>query len=289
MTLETLLADALGEHQITITRRTPCSGGCISRAEFIQVGDGRDFFVKSHPNGKDVFREEAKGLEAIRQLQQVRVPEPIAVGEAEDGPCLILEFVRSSRQKGSRFFETFGRQLAQLHQKSRQHQYGWTSDNFIGSTRQQNTHSDSWVDFFRQSRLQFQMHLARGHGYSSPELDRAVDALCARLEDLLDVNDGASLLHGDLWSGNYLVDESGSPTLIDPAVYFGHREAELSMTQLFGGFPDAFYSAYDEAWPMQPGWQDRTELYQLYHLLNHLNLFGPSYMASCLQIARRFS
>ncbi len=145
------------------------------------------------------------------------------------------------------------------------------------------------MDFWRSHRLGFQLRLAREHGVSDDELDRLGDRLMDRLDAWIDLSDEpACLLHGDLWGGNYLSDENGDPVLIDPAVYYGHREADLAMTRIFGGFEPAFYRAYEDEWPLPPGSEDRLPLYELYHLLNHLNLFGRSYRGRCVGILRRY-
>ena len=145
---------------------------------------------------------------------------------------------------------------------------------------------DLWIPFFRERRLLPQ--LRRGEGYLDEKDRRCAEKLLARLEELLPEPEAPSLLHGDLWSGNYITGPDGRAWLIDPAAYVGHREADLAMTELFGGYPAAFYDAYREAWPLQPGYEQRREIYNLYHLLNHLNLFGPSYLGSVRQILRRY-
>ena len=166
--------------------------------------------------------------------------------------------------------------------------HGFAHDNYLGSTPQQNPWQVDACELWRRHRLGYQLELARHNGQSNAELDRLGDRLLDRLDQWLGtLDEPASLLHGDLWSGNYLVSTAGQPVLIDPAVYCGPREADLAMTQLFGGFERSFYEAYESSWPLPPGSGERLEIFKLYHLLNHLNLFGGGYRASCLAILRR--
>jgi len=284
---------------------SPVGGGCIHRAEIVHLkngpGPGRTLFVKSNTGGAGsavaaMFRTEAAGLEALAAPAAIRVPrDPLhgSVGSGAGGESfLAMEAIASGRSSGrgkAGFFEDFGRRFARLHRATRGERFGFDHDNFIGSTPQPNGWMDDWVEFFRVRRLGFQIDLARERGHSDPELDRLMDRLLDRLDGLIDLPDEpACLLHGDLWSGNYLVGDQGEPVLIDPAVYYGHREADLAMTELFGGFSPAFYRAYEEEWPPPPGSAERRSLYQLYHLLNHLNLFGRGYRGQCVAIARRF-
>lgn len=287
----------------TITDSTPVGGGCIHNAEIALLQDGGRLFVKSSsgPDAADMFEREAEGLRALADPEAIRVPRDPLPGRTEpDGGAgetafLVMEAVPTGRQKAG-FFEDFGRRFARLHRLTAGSGgvggglFGFERDNYIGSTPQPNGWMDDWVAFFRERRLGFQIELARERGLSDGELDRLMDRLLDRLDDLIDLPDEpACLLHGDLWSGNYLSDDAGDPVLIDPATYSGHREADLAMTELFGGFGPTFYRAYEEEWPLPPGSPDRRELYKLYHLLNHLNLFGRGYRGRCVEIARRFA
>lgn len=230
-----------------------------------------------------MFECEAAGLRALAAANALRVPEVLAV--SEDG--LVLEFIPRGRKQED-FSTDFGRRFAMLHQQ-RGKASGFAHDNFIGSTPQENLPlSGSWNEaedergldwprFFIERRLRFQVELAAGNGHGH-ELANLLDRSEAAISELLKAAvEQPSLLHGDLWSGNYIVDEHGRACLIDPAVYYGHREADLAMTRLFGGFDHDFYHAYDEAWPLVHGYEERLPVYQLYHLLNHLNLFGGGY------------
>ncbi|MEJ2383389.1 MAG: fructosamine kinase family protein [Xanthomonadales bacterium] len=270
------------------------SGGCIADARIAEFADGSSVFVKS---GGGAFREEAAGLEELALAQAIRVPRVLAV----DAGGLVLERIEAAAACDG-FFELFGRRFAKLHER-RGRACGFAADNTIGATPQPNApltgrwdalpnapgDGADWPGFFLERRLRFQAELAERNGHGSALrhlLDRAEPVV---LELLAAAPEPPSLLHGDLWSGNFMTDEAGEPCLVDPAVYYGHREADLAMTRLFGGFAPAFYAAYAEALPLAPGHADRLPLYQLYHLLNHLNLFGGSYYAQSERILRRFA
>ena len=265
------------------------SGGCINSAICCCLENGKRYFVKFNRSVPDVFGLESEGLEAIRSTGAFKVPEVIGFGKTElETQFLVLEFIPPA-PKAKNFFEVFGRQLAQMHQANHeQSRFGFASDNFIGSTPQKNAWHKDWVEFFAVQRLEFQLKLANDNGWATPELNKRCDKLILQLDRFIgSSSEPPALLHGDLWSGNYLISSQGNPVLIDPAVYFGARESEFGMIKLFGGFNSEFYHAYNEAYPLADGWQQRTDIYQLYHLLNHLNLFGTSYLSGCLQILRK--
>lgn len=285
-----LISRSTGTNGFSIDAIQACGGGCIHRAELVRLSDGRVFFVKSNRRSADVFAKEAEGLAAIEAAGAIAVPRIIALGGLPDeASCLVLEAISSSQPQPG-FWAQFGNQFARLHQMTRAACFGWSSDNYLGSSQQKNDGKDDWVDFFAECRLAFQLRLARNGGRGSMELFRLGQRLMDRLDKLIgNPRQTPSLLHGDLWSGNYLVGHEGQPVLIDPAVSYGSREADLAMPLLFGGFPREFFDAYQETWPLDDGWLDRVELYKLYHLLNHLNLFGSGYLDSCLEILRRFA
>jgi protein-ribulosamine 3-kinase len=261
-------------------------GGCIAQAMIATFSDGSRVFVKTVEGLPGMFACEAQGLAALADADAIRVPEVLVAGEGG----LVLEEIQSA-PKCSGFFKLFGRSFARLH-AHRGQVFGLSSNNFIGSTVQINTpvgNGDSWPEFYLERRLRFQAELAQTNGHGG-ELLGLLELGENRIVDLLGESvEPPSILHGDLWGGNYLVDELGKPCLIDPAVYFGHRESDLAMTRLFGGFDPAFYSAYQEAFPLAPGHEARLPLYQLYHLLNHLNLFGSAYYSQCRTILQRYA
>ncbi len=294
--VEELIARATGD-AARVVRSSSAGGGCINAARTLELDDGRCFFVKSNPDPlPGMFEREAEGLEALAAAVAIRVPRPVGSGGGgEVPPFLVLEAIATG-QPGPGFAEDFGRRFAALHRRSPGHRgpggeaFGFDHDNYLGATPQPNGWCADWCDFWRRRRLGHQLELARKRGLSDRRLDRLGDRLLGRLEDLLGApEEPAALLHGDLWGGNYMVGEGGEPVLIDPAVYCGRREADLAMTMLFGGFEPRFYAAYEEAWPLAPGSAERLEIYQLYHLLNHLNLFGRGYRSGCVAILERFA
>ena len=282
------LAEA-GEGTIEIAAANPVAGGSINRAFRADLAGGRKLFVKAHVTAPaEMFEREAEGLAALAGAGSLRVPRDPLPGAAEGVSFLIMEWIDGG-SPGEGFFERFGRRFARLHRASSEGgRFGFPHDNWIGATPQPNQWSESWVGFWRQHRLGFQLGLARENGLSDRALDRLGDRLLARLGEWIDLpGEPPCLLHGDLWGSNYLADERGEPVLIDPACYYGHREADLAMTRLFGGFSPEFYAAYEEEWPLPPGSGERLAIYELYHLLNHLNLFGRSYRGRCVAILER--
>lgn len=268
----------------------PVGGGCISEAALVDFPGGRRVFLKVNRSGPpDLFECEAAGLRALARPGILRVPNVLAVGGPSNGaPTFIaLEAIaEGARARG--FHSTFGRDLARLHRATRHHRCGFDHDNHIGASPQPNPWTDAWPEFFREHRIRFQLDLAARNGFGAA-LARPAARFLAQLPDAL--GDSASeapvLLHGDLWGGNYLCDDSGRAVLIDPAAYYGHREMDLAMTQLFGGFPAEFLDAYEGEWALAPGWRERLGVYQVYHLLNHLNLFGGGYLGQCLDAMGR--
>ena len=271
-----------------ILRSTPVSGGDINDACRLTLSDGRSVFMKSNRSASPAFfQAEADGLDAIRATGAICVPDVIAVGHDDSvGSYLLLEWIGSKRQERD-FWEAFGRNLAAMHSAPTPARFGWKADNYIGARPQRNTPHDSWVAFFRDCRLAPQFRDARH--YFDADMKKRFTRLLDHLEQYLIEPEQPSLLHGDLWAGNYITGTDGHAWLIDPAVYVGHREADLAMTELFGGFRPDFYAAYQETSPLQPGYADRRDLYNLYHLLNHLNLFGAGYLGSVQKIVRRYA
>ena len=284
--VESTLSGATGISE-SIIDVAPVSGGCINQTWIVTTLTGSRFFVKSNSNfDVTAFEIEAAGLNALRKTGHLRIPAVVGFGSCGKSSFLILEAIVQSRQ-GPNFMENLGRGLANVHSANHSRSFGWDKNNFIGATPQPNTNSKSWVDFWRTNRLEFQLRLAGQNGYAG-ELTRLGGQMCEKLEQwICEQNVSPCLIHGDLWSGNYLADEAGHPVLIDPAVYFAHNEAEFGMISLFGGVSEQFYDAYQEVIPLADGSDDRIAIYRLYHLLNHLNLFGASYLGGCMRILRR--
>ncbi len=252
-------------------------GGCINSAYLLEGGNTRYFLKLNRAEGLEMFSAEAEGLAEMEASGAIRVPHPVCSGSIDGTAYLVMEHIAfgSARSDSAR---CLGQQLAAMHRHSRE-QFGWHRDNTIGSTPQSNDSMDNWVDFYRERRLLFQVELAVRRG-AGGGLERKADRLATSLGQFFgDYQPAASLLHGDLWSGNYALDMNGAPVLFDPAVYFGDREADVAMTELFGGFSSEFYAAYREAWPLDAGYGLRKGLYNLYHILNHYNLFGGGYLA----------
>ncbi|MGE5241854.1 MAG: fructosamine kinase family protein [Bacteroidota bacterium] len=252
--------------------RQVVGGGCINNATVLKDG-ARRYFVKMNDVARaDMFEAEAEGLREIARTRTVRVPQPLCWGQAGGAAYLVLEYLELGGTD-SRSLEQLGTQLAQMHRATSE-RFGWRIDNTIGSTPQINTPASDWVDFWRQRRLGYQLDLAARHGRN---LMSKGERLMAGLGEFFrDYRPAPSLLHGDLWGGN--VGAVGDqPVIFDPAVYYGDREADLAMTELFGGFSARFYQAYQETWPLDPGYKLRKTLYNLYHVLNHFNLFGGGY------------
>jgi fructosamine-3-kinase len=276
---------------VRILRWTPLGGGSINDTTRIDTTAGV-FVVKSHRRAPaNMFRAEADGLTALRASgTTLAIPGVVAVGEVEpDGySFIVLEHLASGRRRAD-FDESLGRGLAELH-RSTTGQFGFHADNYCGATPQRNPWTSRWVNFYGESRLLHQLRLATDAALVSSADRQRVESLIARLGEWIgEPSNGPSLIHGDLWSGNLHVDPEGRPALIDPAAYYAHREAELGMMTLFGGFSARAFDAYDEAFPLEPDWRNRNSLYQLYHLMNHLNLFGGGYHAQVMSVVRRFA
>jgi fructosamine-3-kinase len=256
---------------------SPLTGGCINEAVRLE-GTGGDYFVKlNKPGLRDMFAAEAAGLAELRASGTVKVPEPICWGEDGGQSWLVLGYIESGHER-SGSSTRLGEYLAAMHRCTAE-RFGWHRDNHIGRTPQPNTPSPDWTDFYGRQRLGFQLELARDSGAPSGLYERGkrlTERLPAFFSGRLPV---PSLLHGDLWGGNWACDTEGNPFIFDPAVYYGDREADIAMTELFGGFDAAFYRAYNGAWPLEPGYEQRKILYNLYHVLNHFNLFGGGYAA----------
>ena len=268
----------------TILSHQSIEGGCINQAVKLTTTKGK-YFLKWNKDQADMFEKESLGLKLLTKTAKVNIPEIYQSGELQGNGYLLMGYIEPGKMDGV-FWEQLGDGLAELHKVSYD-QFGLDHDNYIGRLYQENTFHADWVDFFINCRLTPQIKLARNEGLISPATVMKFDALYLQLNNLIPTENPA-LLHGDLWSGNVHCDEEKRPYLIDPAVYYGHRESEMAFTQLFGGFDESFYSSYENAYPMIPGFDLRVDLFNLYPLLIHLNLFGSSYLSSIVNTLKRF-
>jgi len=264
------------QQSFKLLKAQPLAGGDINAAYRLQA-EGRSFFVKlNRPDRFAMFEAEAAGLEALAQTRTIPVPKLIVCGRTADHAFLVLEYIALNKLN-SRSEQLLGQQLAQLHMQ-KQDYFGWHCDNTIGSSAQINGRYQDWISFWQQQRLGHQLSLAAANGYGG-RLQMLGEKLCADLKPLFSgYRPQPALVHGDLWGGNVAEDELGNPVIYDPACYFGDRETDLAMTELFGGFSPAFYQAYQAVYPLDPGYARRKTLYNLYHIINHLNLFGQGYL-----------
>ncbi len=276
---------------VSVIGRQRVSGGDINEACLLQLSDGQRVFVKENAKENvDFFAAEEEGLKAIAATDTIRVPKAYAYGTCDDKSFLLMKYLAPGQMKKD-FWERFGHALADMHKAPvtalfPEKKYGFSRDNYIGAGFQKNTGKDTWIEFFRDCRLLPQLDRARSA--LLPEDIRHIERLMDHLDEYLIEPDISSLIHGDLWSGNFLVGPDGDAWLIDPAVYVGCAEADIAMTELFGGFSGAFYGAYRESGLIKPGYEERRDIYNLYHMLNHLNLFGGSYLYAVERIASRF-
>lgn len=273
------LARAIGEAGYALDTRSPrpATGGSISRAWTLRTRDGLGLFLKTGPVERaSAFDAEHEALATLDGAKALRVPRPLATGCTADTAWLLLEFVELGGSR-PRAAAALGERLARLH-RVHSEQFGWHRDNVIGSTPQSNAPGDDWVAFWRERRLMPMLGFvhADGHGELADRGRRLLESLPRFFSGYAP---SPSLLHGDLWSGNWGATPAGEPVIFDPAIYFGDRETDLAMTELFGGFGRAFHASYRTAWPLDAGYAVRRDLYNLYHVLNHLHLFGGAWLA----------
>ena len=257
----------------TVERQKSVSGGCINQG-YCLIGSDIKYFVKiNHASKVEMFAAEALGLKEMAQTQTIRVPKPICWGMTERSSYIVLEWLEFGSSHNSAW-EEMGIKLAKMHNYQGENKFGWSENNTIGSTPQVNNWTDTWSDFFANHRIGFQLKLANRKGGNFGNYNQIVDKV---RQILASIEPKPSLVHGDLWSGNVAVTDAGEPVILDPATYYGDREVDLAMTELFGGFPAAFYRGYNEVFPLDKGYKKRKTLYNLYHILNHFNLFGGGY------------
>jgi protein-ribulosamine 3-kinase len=276
-----------GLHQsFEVTKIEHVGGGDINHAAKVTTKTDV-FFIKwnQFPN-IDMFELEAKGLDLLSRTKCIDVVKPLGFGQSENKNFLILEYLETGRQ-GKYFWEDFGQKLAKMHQCS-QPQFGLDYNNYIGRLEQVNQPYDGWTDFFIEQRIMPMVAGAREKGVISWSLVQQFESLYQKLEELIP-EEKPSLLHGDLWGGNFMRGPNHQAWLIDPAVYYGHREMEIAFTQLFGGFEQRFYNSYQEAFPLSPGFDHRVDIHNLYPLLVHVNLFGSSYLSGIMHTLKKFA
>ena len=283
-------------NSVAIAETDRLSGGDINKAYGLTLTNGKHIFMKANAKQNAAFfTAETAGLTAIEKTGVIGTPDILCTG-TDDGEdvgysFLLLKYINSGKPE-KKYWENFARNLAAMHNANTSvyfdgsEKFGFFQDNFIGARPQVNTPSESWISFFRDNRLEPQFKAA--DSYFEANDRKLVMKLLDHLEEFMIEPEKPSLLHGDLWSGNVMCGSDGKAMLIDPACYVGHAEADLAMTELFGGFPPEFYEAYREARPLQPGYENRRDLYNLYQLLNHLNLFGPTYLGPVLSIVAEY-
>jgi fructosamine-3-kinase len=271
---------------VEILSENPLSGGSINKAFHLKTDSG-DYFLKYNSASKfpQMFEKEARGLTLLRSANAVDIPEVLHYGEAGDDAFLLLEFVESGTETKD-FWEDFGKSLALLHQHHAG-RFGLDHDNYMGSLYQHNNYHDDWTGFFIEERLQRQIKPARERGALTRSDVSAFERLYRRLDEMIPET-LPSLVHGDLWSGNFMVNSHGKACLIDPAVYYGHPETDIAMSTLFGRFDERFYDAYTQHHALEKGWQERLDIFNLYPLMVHVNLFGQGYLPPVREVINRF-
>lgn len=278
------IEEFLGEK---ITNSNSVGGGCIADSRIIKTESGKSYFLKTHSGAPGMFLMEANGLKELAKPNCIRIPKVVLASEG----FLLLEHI-SQGAKSANFFTEFGKAFAQMHRHTAS-EFGFFEDNYIGATPQYNLaqaeEKTNWPTFYFQKRLLPQLKMAEQNDYSTKQLSDGILAIGDKIEEILaSSEEKPALLHGDLWGGNYMVDKHGYAVLIDPAVYYGNREADLAMTKMFGGFSPEFYSAYQKEYPLSDNWRYRENIYLLYHYLNHLNLFGGGYYGTALQLVNSY-
>ena len=278
------LIDRIGEkHSLNIQSFKPLTGGDINEVYKLECND-QNLVLKLNSASKfpGMFEAEKKGLELLATPGVIQIPKVFETAILDNYSYLLLEYVPTGT-KGPDFWQVFGRQLAKLHSQRNDH-FGLDHDNYLGSLPQQNSYRDNAISFYTEMRLEPQLKLAKELGYDLPD----TSSLYKNCEFIIP-KENASLIHGDLWGGNYLVDTNGSPCIIDPAVAYAPREMDIAMTRLFGGFGDQMISSYQDYYPLEKDWEQRIELWQLYYLLMHLNVFGISYKSQVTEIIHKYS
>lgn len=281
--MQSTLQKITAQHNLELKNYKSLSGSAISDVLKITTHQ-KSYFVKlnTSENGEAMFRAEALGLELLRTSKSFIIPQVIGHGTTEGYAYLLIDYVTQSKPN-QYFWETFALNLVKLHKTSHEN-FGLDHDNFIAYLPQYNTKERLGVDFYIKQRLKPQFNLAKSNGYNFGDLSSFYSNISSLIPE-----EKPSLIHGDLWNGNYLISENGNPVLIDPAVCFGSREMDIAMMQLFGGFPSKVFNQYYSMFPLIKGWKERIPIFQLYYILVHVNLFGGSYFKQAKDIVNRFS
>ncbi|MEG3911891.1 fructosamine kinase family protein [Microcoleus sp. w1-18aA5] len=299
-TIAAHICETTGETFLIDNRRS-VSGGCINQGYYISSSSGTYFVKINQASQVSMFEAEALGLQQMGKTQTIRVPEPICWGTEGNSAYIVVEWLDLGSRGGDQSWEEMGRKLAEMHKYTSPNSpllrggeepnsglfrggFGWDINNTIGSTIQINNWTANWAEFWAEQRIGYQFKLARRRGGHFPQGERLLKVIP---ELLAGYEPQPSLVHGDLWGGNAGVTSAGEPVIFDPAAYFGDREVDLAMTELFGGFPAQFYRGYNQVWPLDSGYEERKTLYNLYHILNHFNLFGGSYESQANQMINR--
>ncbi len=265
-----------------IINSSSLGGGSIASANKITTQSGKNYFYKTYSNRK-IHHKEANGLCELRKTKTIRIPEVIAVND----DFLLLEYIETGIEKPD-FSENFGVMFAKMH-KTKSDKFGFYEDNYLGKTFQKNTPCfTNWVEFYWENRLLYQLRLAEKRGYATKELIEVFNKLESKITSIITTDEKPTIIHGDLWSGNYMVDKQGNACIIDPAIYYGHREADLAMTRIFGGFDFDFYRAYEKEYPLEDGHKYREGIYEVYHIINHLNSFGTTYYGQTISLLKQY-
>jgi protein-ribulosamine 3-kinase len=280
-----VLAESLGKN-VKIKGTEFKSGGCINNALKLQTSEGNFFLKWQNGIPEDMFQKETEGLQLLSGAGKIKIPEVISYGKLKGKHYLLMENIESTPASKT-YWRDFGEALAEMHKLNSAQQYGLDHDNYIGKLPQPNENSDNWIEFFIQNRLEYQLQLAIQNGLVSSDLVNRYRNFYRLVPNLLPA-DKPALLHGDMWSGNVMVGDDGKVCLIDPAVYYGNREIELAFTQMFGGFARDFYSSYHEVYPLEPGFEERVDIYNIYPHMVHVNLFGTSYLSGVEGVIRRY-
>ena len=270
--------------EFAIKETRSVGGGCINQGYKIQSFEQQYFVKLNQASLMEMFVAEACGLQEMYLTKTITIPYPICWGTVGNSCYLVLEWLDLGGRSNSEAWHKMGQQLAQMHQQGTNDSFGWNRNNTIGSTPQINTWMDNWADFFAEQRIGYQLKLAKRRGGSFPDTNQVIAAVKAHLAEREPI---PSIVHGDLWSGNASITGDGEPVIFDPATYYGDRETDLAMTELFGGFPPSFYQGYNQQWALDSGYQQRKTIYNLYHILNHFNLFGGRYGSQANSMIRK--